>query len=48
MRNLIYLALTLAVVALSISQHGLGGSCHAQMALRSTATNNAGDARRRH
>ena len=29
MRNLIYLALTLAVVALSISQHGLGGSCHA-------------------
>jgi hypothetical protein len=24
MRNLIYLALTLAVVALSISQHGLG------------------------
>jgi hypothetical protein len=28
MRNLIYLALTLAVAALSISQYGLGGSCH--------------------
>ena len=29
MRNLFYLALIFTVVALSISQHGLGGSCHA-------------------
>ena len=47
MRNLFYLALTFTVVALSISQHGLGGSSTPMMALCSTATNNAGDVRRR-
>ena len=28
MRNLIYLAVTIALVTISMSLHGLGGSCH--------------------